>query len=52
MCKKYLKEPGAILLAPPEKMQHDDEIYYANMVQKYHVCSDCWQDLMGYIQLK
>jgi len=52
MCKKELKEPGAILLAPPEKFEYDmknEEPFYAGMVQKYHICVTCFKKVMDFI---
>lgn len=47
MCHKILEVPGAILLAPPELIENNDEPFYAGMVQKYHICADCYLDLMN-----
>ena len=36
LCKKELKEFGAILLSPPDKN---------NNIKKYHLCNDCYKKI-------
>lgn len=49
-CQEELNEPGAILFAPPEKFQYNEEdVFYSTMVQKYHICTKCYGDLVEYI---
>ena len=52
MCKNDFnvdKEPGAILLGPPELIETPDEKFYAGLVQKIHICRECWNDLYAFI---
>ena len=47
LCKRELNEPGALLFSPPEKFE-----YHAGMVNKYHICADCFLDIMAFIHLR
>ncbi|KKL23261.1 hypothetical protein LCGC14_2427160 [marine sediment metagenome] len=38
ICKKELKEFGAILLSPPLKIKKD-------LVKKYHICKTCYKKI-------
>lgn len=50
VCKKELKEPGALLFSPPEIIDPEAEtIEYDDTVKKYHICVCCYWDIMGYI---
>jgi hypothetical protein len=54
MCKKELNELGGLLFAPPEKFEYPEygeEPFYTTMVQKFHICPDCYLDLIKWIKM-
>ncbi len=38
ICKKELKNFGAILLSPPDKK---------NKIKKFHICGKCYKDIIN-----
>lgn len=53
-CEKELNQPGALLFSPSEKFEgcSDNEFLFMNSVKTYHICVDCFEDIMGYINFK
>ena len=49
ICKKELEQPGAILFGPQEMIENDGEPFPAGMVQKYHICTNCYYDIYAYM---
>jgi len=39
LCHRELKEPGALIFSPPTNE--------AWIVEKYHVCADCWPAIVA-----
>ena len=45
-CQKELVEPGALLFAPPEKIDNGGETFYTPLVHKYNVCGECFDKII------
>jgi hypothetical protein len=41
-CHSELKQPGALIFSPPTGQ--------AWLVEKYHVCADCWEDVAALLK--
>ena len=41
LCKKGIKEPGALIFSPPDS---DD------ILKKYHICVGCWPSVLRFIK--
>jgi hypothetical protein len=41
-CRRELKEPGALVFSPPTSK--------AWIVEKYHVCADCWPEVLALVK--
>jgi hypothetical protein len=44
MCDRELQEPGALIFSPPT-----NEVW---LVEKHHVCTDCWPALDALLKSK
>jgi hypothetical protein len=42
LCHQELKEPGALIFSPPTSE--------AWIVEKYHVCADCWPAIVALLK--
>jgi hypothetical protein len=42
ICDQTLQEPGALIFSPPTKE--------AWIVEKYHVCADCWPAVVALLK--
>lgn len=59
ICKKELNEPGGLLFSPPLPelanicdLDNENKTVEEHDVQKYHVCVDCWNDIIAFIHLR
>ena len=50
-CHKQIIDPSALLFAPQEIIEFNDERFPAGMVQKYEICADCFLDIMSYVKI-
>jgi hypothetical protein len=46
-CGKSLKQPGALVFSPPK-----ENLWAKGLVEKYHLCLDCWDILLCWLMFR